>query len=65
MTRNARPVRVTVLGDDGLVELPLGGTLKFDGLTEAEADKAVQNRYRERRILPNATVSVLKLAPKE
>ena len=60
-----RLVTFAMIGDDGMIELPLGGAVKLDGLTESEADQAVQNRYRERRILPNATVSVLKLAPKE
>jgi len=60
-----RLVSFAMVGEDGQIELPLAGAIKFEGLTEAEADRAVQNRYRERRLLPNATVSVLKLALKD
>lgn len=57
-----RLVSLAIVGDDGQVELPLAGPIKFEGLTEAQADKAVQLRFRERQMIANATVSVLKLA---
>jgi protein involved in polysaccharide export with SLBB domain len=57
-----RLVSLAIVGEDGQVELPIAGAIKLDGLTEAQADKAVQIRYRDRQLLPNATVSVLKLA---
>lgn len=57
-----RLVSLAMVGDDGEIDLPLAGMVKLEGLTEPEADKAVQNRYRERRLLPNGTISVLKLA---
>lgn len=60
-----RLVSLAIVGDDGAIELPLAGPVKLEGLTEAQADKAVQGRYRDRGYLPNGTVSVLKLAMKE
>lgn len=47
--------------DDGTIVLPLVGALKLAGLTEMQADDAVRKAMRDKNIIENATVSVLRL----
>ena len=56
-----RLVSLAMVGTDGQIELPLAGPVKLEGLTEGQADAAVQARFSDKRVLPRATVSVLRL----
>jgi len=50
-------LKTTRVTESGNITLPLIGQVKALGLTEAELDLAIANRYRERNIMNNAQVS--------
>ena len=57
-------VRVTRVGGDGSIGLPMLGKLKVAGLTEAEAERAVIDQYGPKnQVLQHPMVSVLRLEP--
>jgi protein involved in polysaccharide export with SLBB domain len=59
----ARTEVLAVVGGDGMVELPAAGEVKLEGLSESDADAAVKNRFREKGVLEDAVVAVLRLEP--
>lgn len=51
-------VKTSRVSESGMVSLPLIGTVKASGLTEAELEKAVAQVYRDKNLIQNAQVSV-------
>jgi polysaccharide export outer membrane protein len=51
-------VKTTRVSESGNVSLPLIGSVKAAGLTEAELEKAVAQTYRDKNLIQNAQVSV-------
>ena len=51
-------VKTTRVSESGNVSLPLIGTIKATGLTEAELEKAIADKYRSSNLIQNAQVSV-------
>lgn len=51
-------VKTSRVSESGNVSLPLIGPVKATGLTEAELEKAIADKYREKNIIQNAQVSV-------
>lgn len=51
-------VKTSRVSESGNVSLPLIGTVKAAGLTEAELEKAIADAYRTKNIIQNAQVSV-------
>jgi hypothetical protein len=54
-------VRTMNVDDQGQIAMPLVGGINVGGLTEADAAKAIAKVYRDRRLISNAIVSVLKV----
>jgi protein involved in polysaccharide export with SLBB domain len=51
-------VKTTRVSESGNVSLPLISTVKASGLTEAELEKAIAQKYRDMNLIQNAQVSV-------
>src|SRR4051812_14362764 len=51
-------VKTTRVSESGNVSLPLIGSVKAAGLTEAELEKSIAQTYRDRNLIQNAQVSV-------
>ncbi len=51
-------VKTSRVSESGNVSLPLIGSVKATGLTEADLEKAIADKYREKNIIQNAQVSV-------
>jgi polysaccharide biosynthesis/export protein len=58
-------VKTTRVSESGNISLPLVGTVKAAGLTEAELEKAVANAYRANNIIANAQVSATVLEARQ
>jgi len=51
-------VKTSRVSESGNISLPLINTVKAAGLTEAELERAIAQRYRDANLIQNATVSV-------
>jgi protein involved in polysaccharide export with SLBB domain len=51
-------VKTTRVSESGRVSLPLVGSVQSSGMTEAELEKAIAQKYRDANIIQNAQVSV-------
>jgi protein involved in polysaccharide export with SLBB domain len=51
-------VKTTRVSQSGPISLPLLGTIKAAGMTEAELERAIVDAYRNRNLIQNAQVSV-------
>ena len=51
-------VKTTRVSESGRVSLPLVGSTQASGMTEAELEKAIAQKYRDANIIQNASVSV-------
>jgi polysaccharide export outer membrane protein len=51
-------VKTTRVSESGNVSLPLIGSIKAAGMTEAELEKAIAQKYRDANLIQNAQVSV-------
>lgn len=56
-----KQVRVT---DSGRISLPYINQIQVAGLTEAQAEQAITNAYRDAQIIQNAQVSVITIEPR-
>ena len=56
-----KQVRVT---DTGRISLPYINQIQIAGLTEAQAEQAISNAYRDAQIIQNAQVSVVTIEPR-
>jgi protein involved in polysaccharide export with SLBB domain len=53
------------VSDEGRVKLPLLGSLKVEGLTPAEAEQAIRQKYRDANLIQNTKVSIGIMEAKE
>jgi protein involved in polysaccharide export with SLBB domain len=58
-------VKATRVSESGMVSLPLIGSIKASGLTEADLEKAVAQSYRDKNLIQNAQVSVTVLEARQ
>lgn len=58
-------VKTSRVSESGNVSLPLINTVKAAGLTEAELERAIAQRYRDANLIQNATVSVTVLEARQ
>jgi protein involved in polysaccharide export with SLBB domain len=54
----AESVKTTRVSESGRVSLPLVGSVPASGMTEADLEKSIAQKYREANIIQNAQVSV-------
>jgi polysaccharide export outer membrane protein len=55
---DADTVKVARMPESGVVTVPVLGPVRLAGLTEADAETAIQNGFKEKHLLENARVSV-------
>lgn len=58
-------VKTSRVSESGMVSLPLIGTVKATGMSEAELEKSIAQAYRDKNIIQNAQVSVTVLEARQ
>ena len=54
-------VKTVTVADNGQIAMPLAGAIKLEGLTEADAARAIAKAYRDKHLIAGAQVTVLKV----
>jgi len=54
-------IKTVKVADNGQVAMPLAGAIKVEGLTEADAARAIAKAYRDKHLIAGAQVTVLKV----
>lgn len=54
-------VKMVKVAENGQIAMPLAGAIKLDGLSEAEAARAIAKTYRDQHLISSAQVTVLKV----
>ena len=65
VTPGVETAKTSRVSESGNVSLPLIGQLQASGLTEAQLERAIQQKYQDQGIVKNATVSVTVLEARQ